>query len=82
MDQVSVFRKGIPLGEIYKKKGAWLFFWGKSKDVKMCQIGDFVHCPLNMKVDTVQDVIKTLYTNLYIFPFAMLFIKERGQYTD
>ena len=36
LDQVSVFRKGIPLGEIYKKKGAWLFFGGKSKDVKMC----------------------------------------------
>ena len=29
LDQVSVFRKGISLGEIYKKKGAWLFFWGE-----------------------------------------------------
>ena len=29
-------RKGIPLGEIYKKRGAWSFWGGKSKDVKMC----------------------------------------------
>ena len=36
LDQVSVFRKGIFWGEIYKKKGAWLFFGEKSKDVKMC----------------------------------------------
>ena len=29
-------KRGFLLGEIYKKKGAWLFFGGKSKDVKMC----------------------------------------------
>ena len=31
LDQVSVFRKGIPLGEIYKKKGLGCFLGERVK---------------------------------------------------
>ena len=36
--------------------------------------GTLYTVPFNMKIDTVQVVIKTLYTKLYIVPSAMLFM--------
>ena len=66
--------RGFLWGRYIRKNGAWLFWGEKIKMQRSVTKGTLYTVPFNMKIDTVQVVIKTLYTNLYIIPSAMLFI--------